>query len=222
MRSSTRPARAGARDVALQNLPNGGGQFIAGRCLQQEAGSPGAQGDGGQIRIVVHRQHDDFAVNTLDFQVAQHIEAAEPGHREVGDDHVGSKPLGRLDEEVSVADRADDVEIVLSEQSGQALRDEHVVVGEKDGVAMHRLLEAHHEDTTTWPFLGFLAVVTPTTDCTVGSGENVAARLQEYVDLGIDTFILSGYPHLEEAQRFGKYVMPHFAGKAAAPVAATA
>jgi len=45
----------------------------------------------------------------------------------------------------------------------------------------------------------------------VGSGENVAARLREYVDEGIDTFILSGYPHLEEAQRFGKHVMPQFA-----------
>jgi alkanesulfonate monooxygenase len=44
----------------------------------------------------------------------------------------------------------------------------------------------------------------------VGSGENVAARLREYVDLGIDTFILSGYAHLEEAQRFGRHVMPHF------------
>ncbi len=44
----------------------------------------------------------------------------------------------------------------------------------------------------------------------VGSGENVAARLREYAGLGIDTFILSGYPHLEEAQRFGRYVMPHF------------
>jgi len=47
----------------------------------------------------------------------------------------------------------------------------------------------------------------------VGSGESVAARLREYVDEGIDTFILSGYPHLEEAQRFGRYVMPHFAGR---------
>jgi alkanesulfonate monooxygenase len=47
----------------------------------------------------------------------------------------------------------------------------------------------------------------------VGSGENVAARLREYVDLGVDTFILSGYPHLEEAQRFGHYVMPHFVGE---------
>lgn len=51
----------------------------------------------------------------------------------------------------------------------------------------------------------------------VGSGESVAARLREYVDLGIDTFILSGYPHLEEAQRFGKYVMPHFRGEASVP-----
>jgi alkanesulfonate monooxygenase len=53
----------------------------------------------------------------------------------------------------------------------------------------------------------------------VGSGENVAKRLQEYVDEGIDTFILSGYPHLEEAQRFGRYVMPHFAGTSSVPVA---
>jgi alkanesulfonate monooxygenase len=48
----------------------------------------------------------------------------------------------------------------------------------------------------------------------VGSGESVAARLREYVDEGIDTFILSGYPHLEESERFGKYVMPHFRGEA--------
>jgi alkanesulfonate monooxygenase len=47
----------------------------------------------------------------------------------------------------------------------------------------------------------------------VGSGESVAARLREYVDLGIDTFILSGYPHVEEAQRFGRFVMPHFAAE---------
>jgi alkanesulfonate monooxygenase len=45
----------------------------------------------------------------------------------------------------------------------------------------------------------------------VGSGENIAKRLQEYIDEGIDTFILSGYPHLEEAQRFGTYVMPFLA-----------
>lgn len=42
----------------------------------------------------------------------------------------------------------------------------------------------------------------------VGTGEQVAERLKEYVDLGIDTFILSGYPHLEEAYRVAEHVVP--------------
>lgn len=42
----------------------------------------------------------------------------------------------------------------------------------------------------------------------VGSHEEVADRIAEYHDLGIDEFILSGYPHLEEAYRFGEGVMP--------------
>ncbi|MCK0196950.1 FMNH2-dependent alkanesulfonate monooxygenase [Ancylobacter sp. 6x-1] len=43
----------------------------------------------------------------------------------------------------------------------------------------------------------------------VGDGRTVAARMQEYVDLGIDSFILSGYPHLEEAYRVAELVLPH-------------
>ena len=42
----------------------------------------------------------------------------------------------------------------------------------------------------------------------VGDPETVAARIQEYMALGIDTFILSGYPHLEEAYRFAELVFP--------------
>ena len=42
----------------------------------------------------------------------------------------------------------------------------------------------------------------------VGDGPTVAARLKEYADLGIDTFILSGYPHLEESYRFAELVFP--------------
>jgi alkanesulfonate monooxygenase len=42
----------------------------------------------------------------------------------------------------------------------------------------------------------------------VGDPETVAARIKEYQDLGIDTFILSGYPHLEEAYRFAELVFP--------------
>lgn len=42
----------------------------------------------------------------------------------------------------------------------------------------------------------------------VGDPDTVAARMQEYADLGIDTFILSGYPHLEEAYRTAELLFP--------------
>ena len=42
----------------------------------------------------------------------------------------------------------------------------------------------------------------------VGSYEEVAAMLLEYVALGIGCFILSGYPHLEECENVGRRVLP--------------
>ncbi|GAA2455969.1 LLM class flavin-dependent oxidoreductase [Streptomyces macrosporus] len=42
----------------------------------------------------------------------------------------------------------------------------------------------------------------------VGSHAEVAERIVEYHRLGIDEFVLSGYPHLEEAYWFGEGVLP--------------
>ncbi|MGW5498673.1 LLM class flavin-dependent oxidoreductase, partial [Streptomyces olivaceoviridis] len=42
----------------------------------------------------------------------------------------------------------------------------------------------------------------------VGSHDEVAERIKEYHALGIDEFVLSGYPHLEEAYWFGEGVLP--------------
>ena len=42
----------------------------------------------------------------------------------------------------------------------------------------------------------------------VGSYVEVADRIEEYAALGLDDFILSGYPHLEEAYWFGEGVLP--------------
>ncbi|WP_405132868.1 LLM class flavin-dependent oxidoreductase [Nocardia sp. NBC_01388] len=42
----------------------------------------------------------------------------------------------------------------------------------------------------------------------VGSHEEVAERLVEYSKVGINHFVLSGYPHLEEAYWFGEGVLP--------------
>ncbi|SEF27787.1 FMNH2-dependent alkanesulfonate monooxygenase [Variovorax sp. NFACC27] len=48
----------------------------------------------------------------------------------------------------------------------------------------------------------------------VGDPKTVAARFEEYAALGLDKFILSGYPHLEEAYRFAELVFPLLSRKA--------
>lgn len=60
----------------------------------------------------------------------------------------------------------------------------------------------------------------------VGSHDEVAERIEEYASVGIEEFVLSGYPHLEEAYWFGEGVLPrlrargrwrHPYGRTAAP-----
>ena len=42
----------------------------------------------------------------------------------------------------------------------------------------------------------------------VGDPDTVAMRMQECADVGVDTFVLSGYPHLEEAYRVAELLFP--------------
>lgn len=42
----------------------------------------------------------------------------------------------------------------------------------------------------------------------VGSPDQIRAKIQRYMDMGIRAFIFSGYPHLDECQRFAQYVLP--------------
>ena len=42
----------------------------------------------------------------------------------------------------------------------------------------------------------------------VGNPDQVTAKLREIRDAGVDTFILSGYPHLAECDAFARFVLP--------------
>jgi alkanesulfonate monooxygenase len=42
----------------------------------------------------------------------------------------------------------------------------------------------------------------------VGNPDQVLAKLNRYIDMGMRAFILSGYPHLDECDLFAKYVLP--------------
>lgn len=43
----------------------------------------------------------------------------------------------------------------------------------------------------------------------VGSADQVLSEIEEYRKMGIRAFIFSGYPHLDEADQFGRLVLPH-------------
>lgn len=43
----------------------------------------------------------------------------------------------------------------------------------------------------------------------VGSTDQVLSEIEAYRNMGIRAFIFSGYPHLDEAEHFGKKVLPH-------------
>ncbi|WP_241014660.1 LLM class flavin-dependent oxidoreductase [Burkholderia sp. Ac-20379] len=55
----------------------------------------------------------------------------------------------------------------------------------------------------------------------VGSPETVIRTLNDYAARGIDTFILSGMPLLEESYRFAEQVLPHLPVRRTAPVEKT-
>jgi alkanesulfonate monooxygenase len=54
----------------------------------------------------------------------------------------------------------------------------------------------------------------------VGAYDEVAERIVEYHELGFDEFILSGYPHLEEAYWFGEGVLPRLRDRGLVPALA--
>ena len=83
-----------------------------------------------------------------------------------------------------------------------------------DSVGQHRMAALHCGDRNKleiypnlWAGIGLVRTGAGT--ALVGDGPTVAARMQEYADLGIDTFIFSGYPHLEEAYRVSELLFPH-------------
>ncbi|MGO3908239.1 FMNH2-dependent alkanesulfonate monooxygenase [Huaxiibacter chinensis] len=83
-----------------------------------------------------------------------------------------------------------------------------------DSVGQHRMASLHNGQRekleispNLWAGVGLVRGGAGT--ALVGDGPTVAARIKEYAALGIDSFILSGYPHLEEAYKVGELLFPH-------------
>lgn len=86
-------------------------------------------------------------------------------------------------------------------------------VHESDSVGQKRMAALHggrrdklEVSPNLWAGIGLVRAGAGT--ALVGSPKTVAARLREYQELGIDTVIGSGYPHLEEAYRVAELLFP--------------
>jgi alkanesulfonate monooxygenase len=98
------------------------------------------------------------------------------------------------------------------------LSDETIAAGQQrlrslESVGQRRMLDLHggRRDQLVvgpnlWAGIGLVRGGAGT--ALVGSHAEVAERIQEYRELGIEEFILSGYPHLEEAYAFAEGVRP--------------
>ncbi|MFC4099515.1 FMNH2-dependent alkanesulfonate monooxygenase [Paenibacillus xanthanilyticus] len=87
------------------------------------------------------------------------------------------------------------------------------VYSRMDSVGQRRMASLHKGDRdklvvapNLWAGIGLVRGGAGT--ALVGNPEQVSARMREYAALGIETFILSGYPHLEEAYRAAELLFP--------------
>lgn len=94
-----------------------------------------------------------------------------------------------------------------------------------DSIGQKRMRELHggkrenlEVSPNLWAGLGLVRPGAGT--ALVGDGKVIAERMAEYAELGIDTFILSGYPHLEEAFHFAEQVFPHLPSSVSASASA--
>jgi alkanesulfonate monooxygenase len=106
----------------------------------------------------------------------------------------------------------------VTERMLEAMSDDVIASAQRqfsrgESVGQRRMSELHggrRDDLVVSPNLwaGYGLVRSGAGTALVGSHEEVAERIAEYHELGLDHFILSGQPHLEEAYWFAEGVLP--------------
>ncbi len=104
-------------------------------------------------------------------------------------------------------------EDLIAHVSDETIASAQTIFARMDSVGQKRMMQLHggrrdrlEISPNLWAGVGLVRGGAGT--ALVGDPPTVAARIKEYMAIGIDTFIMSGYPHLEEAYRFAELVFP--------------
>lgn len=102
---------------------------------------------------------------------------------------------------------------LISQVTDDTISAAQAAVANFDSVAQKRMTALHHGrrdqlevSPNLWAGVGLVRGGAGT--ALVGNPQEVADRMKEYQALGIDYFIFSGYPHLEEAYRVAELLFP--------------
>jgi len=102
---------------------------------------------------------------------------------------------------------------LIEHVSDETIASAQAIFARMDSVGQKRMMQLHSGrrdqleiSPNLWAGVGLVRGGAGT--ALVGDPPTVAARMKEYMAFGIDTFIMSGYPHLEEAYRFAELVLP--------------
>ncbi|QHN25645.1 LLM class flavin-dependent oxidoreductase [Gordonia pseudamarae] len=137
---------------------------------------------------------------TLDYGIRLHVIARETSEQAWAE---AGRLLSGLDPQTVAAAQAN---LARSESEGQRRMLELHGAGSAFDSADPHSLEVY---PNLWAGVGLVRGGAGT--ALVGSYTEVAERIAEYHALGLDHFVLSGYPHLEEAYHFGEGVRPQLA-----------
>ena len=106
-----------------------------------------------------------------------------------------------------------DAERLISHVDEATIRASQQALAKHDSEGQRRMRELHGGNRQSleiapnlWAGVGLVRGGAGT--ALVGSPETVAERMEEYRAIGIETFIFSGYPHLEEAYRVADLLFP--------------
>ncbi|AWW40939.1 LLM class flavin-dependent oxidoreductase [Streptomyces cadmiisoli] len=107
---------------------------------------------------------------------------------------------------------------LLDDLDADTIAAAQAALGRSESVGQQRMLALHggsREQLEIYPNLwaGVGLVRGGAGTALVGSHAEVADRIAEYHALGVEHFVLSGYPHLEEAYWFGEGVIPELAAR---------